>query len=193
MSRGIPDSLDDLGWASPDIPEGHKPAPLLVPQCKAPALKAVAKAEAPGLAKGGDSLISSPQAVARNLDGKMVDVVEADMARQPAQDAREVVKGAAFEGGGFEVPLGLMAPIGALELMLHVEEPDADGTGQHGNGQVADHERAPAEEQHRRHQNCRQGGISAHDAEPALAIVGQAATGNPVQQQELISRPDNEE
>jgi hypothetical protein len=75
------------GRVSPDVREGHKPALLLVPQCQAPALKAVAKADAPGLAKGGDSLISSPQAVARNLDDEMMDMMEADMETIEHRDA----------------------------------------------------------------------------------------------------------
>jgi hypothetical protein len=59
----------------------------------------------------------------------VVDVVVADVGGEPVQPPRQVVEGAAVDGGAVEVPLLAVVPVGLLELVLDVEQPDAERAG----------------------------------------------------------------
>src|SRR5579872_4934647 len=112
--------------SGPDVPESHQLAPRLVPQGEPRAGEALGEAETPGALEGRDGVEGGAQAVVRDLDGEMVDVMEPDPAGEPVQKIRQVVQGAALEGRGLEIPLAAALPVGVGELMLDVEEPDAD-------------------------------------------------------------------
>ena len=122
-----------------------------------------------------------------------MDVVEADIAGQPMHEPRQVVEGAALEGRRLEIPLRVLAPIGVLELMLHIEQPDADRAGQEGDRQIADHQRPPADEEHDHRRDRRQRDIGAEHAEPGLVVAGRAAARDAMHQDELDGGPDDEE
>jgi hypothetical protein len=75
----------------------------------------------------------------------MMDMVDADIGGEPAQDPRQVIVRAAMEGAGVEVPLASLGPMGLLELVLDEEEPDADRTGDEGDRELHQKERADAD------------------------------------------------
>ena len=58
-----------------------------------------------------------------------MDVVDADIAGEPAQHERQVVMRRAVQCGMLELPLFAFRPVRLLELVLDVEQPDAHGTG----------------------------------------------------------------
>ena len=57
-----------------------------------------------------------------------MDVVIADVARAESQEGRQLQKGASAQCGVGVVPVAGVLPVGVLELMLDIEEPDADRT-----------------------------------------------------------------
>ena len=60
---------------------------------------------------------------------QVVDVVEADVAAEPLQNRRKLVIRAALQPGFEEVPVFVPLPEGAREVVLHIEQPDADRRG----------------------------------------------------------------
>src|SRR3546814_7151960 len=68
------------------------------------------------------------QVVVRDACAEMVDLVVADVAGEPLQDLRQLVKRAALQRCRRVIPVFVARPVHVLELMLHVEQPDA-GTG----------------------------------------------------------------
>ena len=55
-----------------------------------------------------------------------MDVVNADVCREPAQDTRQVIVGTAMQRRFVKTPGLPMGPGSALELVLDIEQPDAD-------------------------------------------------------------------
>ena len=68
------------------------------------------------------------QPVVRNAAAEMVHVVHADVGREPAQYARQIVMGAASQRGFVQRPSRGLGPERVLELMLYIKQPDA-GSG----------------------------------------------------------------
>ena len=68
--------------------------------------------------------------VTGNPRGQMMHVMNADIARHPAQHARQHVMRRTMQRGLCKLPLGTGRPMRFLELMLHVEQPDAGSAGQ---------------------------------------------------------------
>ena len=99
----------------------------LVPEAQPDGFEAAPQRHALGAAQLGNGIVASSQAVARNLASEMVDVMETDRSGEPVQDARQIVERAALESGGVDVPLTGGPPVGVLELVLHIEQPDPDG------------------------------------------------------------------
>src|ERR1700685_1285075 len=104
--------------SGPDVPKSHQFAPRLVPEREPRAGETLGEAKAPGTLKGRDGVESGAQAIVRDLDGEMMDVMEPDAAGEPVQKVRQVVEGAALEGRGLEIPLAAPLPVGVGELML---------------------------------------------------------------------------
>ena len=71
-------------------------------------------------------LVSGLEIVVRDPRAQVVDVVEPDVAGEEAEDPRKFEVGASLERGVVEAPCFACLPVGVLELMLHVEEPDPD-------------------------------------------------------------------
>ena len=55
-------------------------------------------------------------------------MVHPDIGREPAQDVRQFIMGAAVQRRLVKIPSLLRGPEGALELVLDVEQPDTNGT-----------------------------------------------------------------
>lgn len=111
--------------ASQGVPERHQELPLLVPEGEPRAFQAVDKGEASGVAKLGILVKAFAQAIVRYLAADVMDVVEANMARQPVQHRRQIVEGAALQRCYMEIPIRAGRPIGVLELVLNVKQPQA--------------------------------------------------------------------
>lgn len=60
-------------------------------------------------------------------------MVIADIAGKPVEQGGEFVEGAPLHGGGGVIPFPLAAPIGVLELVLAVKEPDPEAAGDCGD------------------------------------------------------------
>ena len=58
-----------------------------------------------------------------------MDVVDPDIGREPAQDRRQSVVRAAVQRAVLELPILAGFRIGAFELVLDVEQPDAGSAG----------------------------------------------------------------
>ncbi len=82
--------------------------------------------------------MASFQIVVRDPRTEMVDVVEADVAGEPLQDAGKLVEGAALHGCVGVVPGFIALPVGPFELVLHVEEPESPATADCEDGQLND-------------------------------------------------------
>ena len=74
-------------------------------------------------------------------------MVEADAAREPLQDARQVVIRSALQGGAGEIPGVIALPVDVLVLVLDVEQPDAQAAGEPGERQLDDQEARRADRQ----------------------------------------------
>ena len=66
----------------------------------------------------------------------MVDMVHPDIGGEPAQDVRQVIMGAAVQCRLVKIPSLVMGPDGVLELVLDVEQPDANRTCENRDGQL---------------------------------------------------------
>ena len=76
------------------------------------------------------------QAVEGDAGVEVVDVVDADVGRQPAQHRGQVVVGAAVERRLVQLPVGGLVPVRCLELVLDVKQPHADRGGDWSRGRV---------------------------------------------------------
>src|SRR3546814_13965444 len=65
------------------------------------------------------------QVVVRDACAEMVDMVVADVAGEPLQDLRQLVKRAALQRCRRVIPVFVARPVHVLELMMHVEQTDA--------------------------------------------------------------------
>ncbi len=63
-------------------------------------------------------------------------MVNADVRREPAQDARQVIVGTAMQRGFVKAPGLITEPGGVLELMLDIEQPDTDRRRQNHDGHL---------------------------------------------------------
>ena len=71
------------------------------------------------------------QSVIGDAAAQMMDVVDADIGGEPAQDARESIVRAAVKRHLLQVPSLVVSPYGILELVLDVEQPDAGRGREH--------------------------------------------------------------
>jgi hypothetical protein len=70
------------------------------------------------------------EVVVRNLCVEMMDVVQADVSGEEPQHLRELEIRAAIERGVDVAPARRLRPVGVLELVLGVEQPDPRRTGE---------------------------------------------------------------
>src|SRR5712692_7178157 len=116
------------------LTKGDETPPTLVPKHEAHAAEALKQRESAHVAKLGMVAERSRQAVIRNAAAQVVDMVHADIRREPAQDARQVVIRASVQGGGVTGPFAVMGPECLLKLVLHVEQPHPGGTCEQHDG-----------------------------------------------------------
>ena len=117
----------------------------------------------------------------------------ADVAGEPMQPARQVVEGAAFDPRALEVPLGMFPPVGVLELVLHVEEPDADGPPNQHDWHLHQQEAAPSQRRAGHGDQHGRGRVRPGYASPLLAPVVWGVPGKSMLDEELPSRAEDQE
>src|SRR5258708_10812819 len=122
------------------VVERHQSARGFIPQRQPGASHAGLQAEAFRLAQLGILREAVPQPIIRNPARQVVDMVEADVAGHPVQDPRQIIERGALECRRLEGPACPAIPISLLALMLDVEEPDADRSGEQDNRQISNEE-----------------------------------------------------
>ena len=74
----------------------------------------------------GGGVIARLQVVIWDARHDVMQEVQADAAGHPLQHRRQTILGTSVQRGLHGIPVGMARPVDALELMLHVEQPDAD-------------------------------------------------------------------
>src|SRR5580704_3773376 len=116
------------------LTKGYEAPPTFVPKHEADALQTLKQAKSANAAKLGMFAENPRQSVERYSAAEVVDMMHADVRREPAQDSRKLVVRTAAQGCFFEAPFGLMRPERHLELMLHVEQPYSDRPSEQNDG-----------------------------------------------------------
>ena len=104
------------------------------------------------------------QVVARDARLDVVDVVQADAAGEPLQHLRQLVVGTSLQRRSHRVPRLVMCPVHVLVLVLHVEQPHANRTGEESGGQLHPQQRRQPDRQvcdHERRNDARVGEVHA--------------------------------
>ena len=110
------------------LAKGNKPTRPFVPKSHAHALEALTERKPPDGSKLWVIPQHSWQSVIWDTAAEMVDMVRPDIGGEPAQDARQVIVGAAVQRRLVKIPALVTGPEGILELVLNVEQPDANRT-----------------------------------------------------------------
>src|SRR5262249_13340431 len=97
--------------------------PTFVPKRELRALEALKQRKSAHAAKFGMLAEHPGQTIIGNMTAKVMDMVDADVCREPAQDSRKVVVLTAMHSRFLKTPHVLIRPECPLELMLHVEQP----------------------------------------------------------------------
>src|SRR6185312_11859864 len=98
--------------------KGYKAALRLVPQREADAAEALQQGQAADRAQLRMIAQHARQAIVGNAAAEVVDVMDADIGREPAQEARQVVVRAAVQRRDVGVPVAGLRPTRILELVL---------------------------------------------------------------------------
>jgi hypothetical protein len=80
------------------------------------------------------------QSIIRNPAAQMMDVVHADIGGEPAQDDWQVIMRTAMQPGFVKIPALVMSLERMLELVLDIEQPDADRGGEKRDRQLHEQE-----------------------------------------------------
>src|SRR6185295_3761054 len=118
------------------VAEADELPALLVPKREARALEAPGDRQPAHRLQLRAALEAFLKPVIRDHAIEMVNVMEADAAAEPSQQARKDEIRAAMNRGALKIPVLLPRPIGVFELMLDVEHPAADPRRDHDHRQV---------------------------------------------------------
>src|SRR5689334_11710040 len=86
--------------------------------------------------------------VIRDPWAQVVDVMETDIACEPLQQLGKLVERAAVHAGVEELPLRMALPVGGVEIVLHVKEPDSRAAGDQQNRDLDQQESCPTNFEH---------------------------------------------
>src|SRR5262245_41056481 len=107
--------------SSPDITEGNQPPASLIPQHKPNAAKALKQREPADATQIGIVPKRLWQPVVGYTATQMVDMVHANVRREPAQNSRQVVMRTSTKRRLVKTPFPAMRPERLFELMLQVK------------------------------------------------------------------------
>src|SRR5688572_16959725 len=116
----------------------NKSFALLVPKAEGKRLEARNEGQRLDRLKEGMTFVASLEVVVRNARTEVVNMMVADVAREPLEDARQFIERTALQCGSGEIPVLPALPIDTIELMLNIEQPDARGSGDVQDGQLDD-------------------------------------------------------
>ena len=94
---------------------------LLVPQAKGEGMEARQQRDRLDRIEERVRLVAFLEMVVRNARAEVMNVMKPDIAGKPLQDSRQLVERASLQRRRRVVPILGARPIGAVELMLHVE------------------------------------------------------------------------
>src|ERR1700730_85666 len=143
----------------------NEPPPLFIPQ---------GQPHAPQTLEQGDSSDGSElwmvaqhirQAIARNSTAQVMDVVNADIRREPAQNTRQVIVRTAMDRSFVKTPGFIVGPGSILELVLDIEQPDTDRRGQNQDRELHKQERPKADQPDHRGDHNRDRSVRAHSTQ----------------------------
>ena len=100
-----------------------------------------------------------------------MNVVDANVGREPAQNTRQLIVRTALQRSLVKAPSLIMGPGGVLELVLDIEQPHTDRRRQDRNRQVHKQEWPKADQPDHRGDQDRDGGVRAHCTYPGLPAV----------------------
>ena len=114
------------------LAEGDEALPALIPQHQSHTPDALKQSKPAHAVEARIVVQHERQSVVWDTAAQMMDVVNADISGEPAQDAREGIMRAAVKRHLLQVPSSVVSPYGILELVLDVEQPDTGrGREQH--------------------------------------------------------------
>jgi len=111
------------------LAETEQPLEGFIPQIQTDGCETLADRQGVGKSQFLDSLETGLQVVVRNSRLKVMDMMQADIARKPLQHRRQFVEGASLHCGVHRFPIVGTSPICRIELVLHVKEPNAAHAG----------------------------------------------------------------
>jgi len=122
--------------------------------------------------KEGILLVSLRQLVVRNFRTEVMDVVETDVAREPLYHLWQFIERTAVHARIEELPIRMAFPIGRVEIMLDIEQPDARTARDQQNGNLNQQEGRPADLDHQPCNHCGESDVRPdHTTAFALARV----------------------
>lgn len=93
-------------------------------------------------------------------------VMIADTSGEPSQDCGKLVERPALERSRHKIPVGVVFPVDALELVLDIKQPDTGNVGDIQRNQLDHQKHFPAEQKNNRGRENYQCGVGAIDAAP---------------------------
>ena len=119
----------------------------------------------------GIFVIAFGQVVIGDLGAQVMDVMKTDVAREPLQEKRQLVKGTALQARLYKFPAFVPIPVGRVEIVLDVKEPDPNRGADYQDWQLYHEIRFPPDQpahqgDHNHQQNI--GGPDTGDLTPAL-------------------------
>ena len=108
---------------SVNLTKRNQTTPAFVPKREPYALEALKQRKSAHATKFGMLAEHPRQTVTGNTAAQVMDMVDADVCREPAQDSRKIIMRTAMQSCFLKAPPVLMRPECPLELMLHVEQP----------------------------------------------------------------------
>src|SRR3954463_2010892 len=144
--------------------EGDEPSALVVPELEPRRMKAVAEGELSHVHRLRRLIVRGLEVVIGDTCTQVMDVVETDVAGEVLQQPRQLQVGASVHRCLVVAPFLVRLPVGVLELVLHVEKPDPDDSGDHEHRPLHEEERAPTDEEARGRDDNREREVGGEDA-----------------------------
>src|ERR1700730_1504556 len=126
------------------------------------------------------------QSVVGDTAAQMMDVVDADICGEPAQDTGQGIGRAATKRRHVQVPVPLMRPNGILELVLDIEQPDPDRGRKQHDWHMHEQKRPGADQPYHCGDESRDGGVGSHCTQPELPIAAHETDWQAVPHNEQI-------
>src|SRR6516164_10113363 len=116
----------------------------------------------------------------------MVDMVHADVRREPAQNSRQVVIRASTKRRLMKIPFPAMRPERLLELMLYVKQPDPHRACKEHYGQVHEQEWPDTDKPDQRGGRDGDRKIGRYCADPRVPAAADRANRESMTQEEYV-------